>query len=236
MHQICSSGCLRNCFAIMCIAWLFTSCAPSRYIKPLERKQTVVTATLGGPLILYAHTTIPVPMTTMAVGHGFTDNLTGFAGLHTTSLLFGVFQTDIGVVKQLSAQHGWLPGITVSPVANLMIDKWAGIFSFYPQLDLNAYWNYPKRPHYVYFGLSNWFDMATRSTEDPQTSHWLPMLQLGNTMVTKKWMYTLEVKYAPRINNPVVVEYQGIGQATALGVYIGVTKKIFTPRSETVKQ
>jgi len=236
MHYIHSSAHFKNCFVIICMVWLFASCAPSRYVKPLDKGQTAVTATLGGPLILYANTTIPVPMTSLAVGHGFTDDLTGFAGIHTTSLLFGVMQTDIGLVKQVSAQHGWLPGITVSPVVNLMMDKWAGIFSCYPQLDANAYWNYPKRPHYVYFGVSNWFDIDTRTSEDPQKSHWLPMLQLGNTMVTKKWMYTLEFKYAPRINDPVVVAYQGFGQATALGVYIGVTRKIFNPKSKIVKQ
>jgi len=214
---------------------LFGSCAPARYVKPLEKGQVAVTAAVGGPLILYDNTTIPVPLSSLAVGYGFKDDLTGFAGIHTTALLFGVFQTDIGVVKQIVKQNGWIPGVTVSPVANLMIDKWAGKFSFFPQADVNAYWNYPGKPHYVYVGLSNWFDLnTTRSEGDPQTTHWFPIVQLGNTIVTKKWAYTLELKYATEINHPLVVSYQGVGQNTVLGVYIGVTRKVFTPKSKNV--
>ena len=233
INHIHSNWSFTNCLAIILAAWLFGSCAPARYVKPLEKGQTAITAAVGGPLILYGNTTIPVPLTSVATGYGFNNNLTGFVGIHTTALLFGVFQTDIGIVKLINKQDGWIPGITVSPVANLMIDKWAGKFSFFPQADINAYWNYPRKPHYVYIGLSNWFDLnSTRSEGNPQTTHWFPIIQLGNTMVTKKWAYTLELKYAPHINNPVVVAYQGMGQATAMGVYIGVTRKIFTPKSK----
>jgi hypothetical protein len=233
MHIIHSSPPARIFIAVLCISWFLTSCAPTRFVKPLDKGETAITAAFGGPLILYDNTTIPMPLTSLAVGHGFDSGLTGFAGFHTTALLFGVFQTDIGVVKQLLKQQGWIPGITVSPVANLMIDKWEGKFSFFPQLDANAYWNYPGKPHYVYIGISNWFDLnTTRSEGDPQTTHWFPIIQLGNTMVTRKWAYTLELKYAPKINYPVVVEYQGLGQATALGVYIGVTRKLFTGKNK----
>src|ERR1022692_1070902 len=137
---------VKKCLAIISAVWLFGSCAPARYVKPLDKGQTAVSASFGGPLILYGNTTIPVFLTSLAAGYGFNAGLTGFAGLHTTSLLFGVFQTDLGIVKQLRKQDGWIPGVTVSPVANLMIDKWQGKFSFFPQLDANAYWNYPRKP------------------------------------------------------------------------------------------
>ncbi len=217
----------RTLFTLGLIVVMFSQCAPARFVKPLDKGKTQVSATLGGPLILFSGTTIPMPLTSVAVGHGFKNDLTGFAGLHTTALAFGVLQTDIGVVKQIHQQNKWIPGITVSPVANLMIDKWAGKFTFLPQVDANAYWMYSAKKHYAYVGLSNWFDLnSKRSQGDAQTRHWLPLIQAGNTFNTKKWAYTIELKYASKINNPVIVDYQGFGPGTALGAYIGVSKKL----------
>ncbi len=217
---------LRILVAFLLPVWLISACAPSRFVKPLDKGQTVVSASLGGPLILFANTTIPMPLTSVAVGHGFKEGFTGFAGLHTTALAFGVLQTDIGFVKNVNKQKGWVPGVSVSPVANLMMDKWQGKFSFFPQVDANAYWSYPKKPHFVYFGVSNWFDLnSKRSQGDPQKTHWFPIMQLGNTIVQRKWSYSIEVKFAPKINHPVIVDYQGFGTGTALGAYIGVSRK-----------
>jgi hypothetical protein len=221
-HFCCHFAC------IMCFAWLFASCAPTRFVKPLKKGQTAITASLGGPLILYGKTTIPVPLTSIAIGHGYENNITGFAGLHTTALLFGVLQTDIGMVKQLHKQDGWVPGISISPVLNLMIDKWQGKLSVFPEVDAHAYWSYSKRQHYAYVGISNWFDLNTKRSEgDVQKTHWFPVLQLGNTIVRPKWSYSLEVKYAPHINSPVVVDFQGLGYKTAIGAYFGVTRNLF---------
>jgi hypothetical protein len=212
-------------FAILII---FGSCAPARYVKPLAKGQTVATASFGGPLIHLSKITFPMPLTSVAVGHGFKDDLTGFAGLHITSLAFGVFQTDLGIVKGLVTQKGWRPGVSVSPVVNLMFDKWQQKFSFFPQLDAHAYWNYKKKPHYAYVGMSNWFDLhTTRAEGEPQKTHWVPVLELGNTLVRRKWDYTLEIKYlAPNYSRKrLVVDYQGLGQNGSFGVYIGVTRK-----------
>ncbi len=215
------------------VIWLLSGCAPARFVKPLNKGQATVGGSLGGPLIKYGNMVIPMPLTSIAAGYGIDSGFTGFAGLHTTSLLFGVFQTDIGVVKQINKQHGWVPAVTVSPVANIMIDKWAGKFSFFPQADINACWSYPNCPHYAYLCLSNWFDLNSKRSEgDAQKKHWLPVLQLGNTFVNRKWSYTIELKYAPEINTPVVVAYQRIGHSSATGVYIGVTKNIFNKGSK----
>jgi hypothetical protein len=212
--------------ALLVTVMSMAACAPARFVKPLDKGQKAISASLGGPLILYGKTTIPMPLTSIALGYGLDSGLTGFAGIHTTAMLFGVIQTDIGVVKQIRKQDNWIPAVTVSPIANLMIDKWQGKFSFFPQLDAHAYWNYPKKPHYAYVGLSNWFDLNSKRAEgDVQKTYWLPVVQLGNTIVKHKWTYTIELKYAPKINYPVVVDYQGIGRATALGVYLGIARR-----------
>ena len=207
---------------------LLGSCAPARYVRPLEKGKTEATATFGGPLINYSGSTIPVPLLGFAAGHGFTDDLTGFAGIHATSLAFGVLQVDAGVVKGLWKPHKWIPGVSISPVVNMMFDKWAGKFSLFPQADANAYWNYGKKKHFCYLGLTNWFDLHKTGADDqPQTTHWLPVWQAGNTLVRKKWEYTVEVKYIAGnySNRSIVVTYLSPGSSGALGLYIGVTRK-----------
>jgi hypothetical protein len=220
----------------LCIcSWLFTGCASSRFIKPLDKKQTAIIANIGGPFVQYSGMGIPVPLTSVAVGHGFTKDLTCFAGLHTTALLFGVIQTDIGAVKELMKQRNFRPGVSVSPAANMMLDKWEHKFSFFPQIDAHAYWNYLKKPHYAYVGFSNWFDLHSKlANGEPQTYHWMPVIELGNTFVHHKWSYALELKYiAFNKRNISIVNYTGIGnpdnstgigQRGALGIYFGVTR------------
>ncbi|MBK9319173.1 MAG: hypothetical protein IPM91_10340 [Bacteroidetes bacterium] len=53
------------------IAGLFiSSCAPQRFVKPLEKQQQAVNASLGGVLFDYNGTTIPMPFLTLAYGYG----------------------------------------------------------------------------------------------------------------------------------------------------------------------
>jgi hypothetical protein len=215
-------------YYITILIFLFGSCAPARYVRPLAKGETVGSATFGGPLIGYSGATIPIPLLGIAAGHGFKDDLTGFAGLHLTSLAFGVVQVDAGIVKGLRKPDKWIPGVSISPVANIMFDKWQGKFNFYPQADANAYWNYGKRKHYCFVGLSNWFDLhSTRAEGQPQTTHWLPIIQAGNTFCSKKWAYTMELKYiAPNTSNQdLVVSYASPGKKGTIGFYIGVTIK-----------
>lgn len=205
------------------------ACAPARFVKPLARGEKAVSFNLGGPLIGFAETTIPMPLTALSGAYGFTDNLTGFAGLHTTALAFGVIQTDIGVVRGLSTPAGLRPGISVSPVANLMLDTWEGKFKFYPQLDLNAYWHLGPRESFLYLGSNNWFELAgTRAHGERQQTHWLANFQSGYTFVRPKMNYTIELKYlAPfHPNKNVVVDYRGIGGNGAVGAYFGVSRKL----------
>jgi hypothetical protein len=79
----------------------------------------------------------------------------------------------------------------------------------------------------VYVGFSNWFGLQTvRGDGTSQENNWVPIIQLGNTFVRKKWHYTIEVKYiAPNYSNQdLVVTYNGIGNNGASGLYFGVTR------------
>ncbi len=210
--------------------WLMlsTGCAPARFVKPLDKGENALTFAGGGPLIAYKGSTIPIPLSSVTLGHGFRSSLTGFVGLHTTSLAFGVTQWEFGAVKRLVSQHGWLPGISVTPTLNIMYDKWTHQSSWFPQLDAHVYWRYSKLPNYTYVGMSNWFEPRHYKAEgEVQQVHWVPAIDLGHTFMRHAWDYTLEIKYiAPSYSNKnIVVDYASPGSNGAIGLYVGITKK-----------
>jgi hypothetical protein len=215
-------------FAIVCIWSILCSCAPTKLVAPLEQGQAAAGASLGGPLIGFAGTTIPIPFTSVSGYYGFNDNTTGFGAIYPTAISFGVMQADIGVLYGFLRPQGWIPGISGSAQANMMFDIWENQFRLYPQLDLNAYWNYGKKNNLIYTGISNWFDPATeKAHEQHHAIFWVPNFQLGHIFVNPRWDFILEAKYlAPFHQNPrVVVDYRNIGNRGAIGVYFGIIRK-----------
>ena len=209
---------------------LFSSCAPTRFVRPLDRGRSAVTAHFGGPLAKFGGAVIPVPMTSLTFGHGFSDKFTGFAGLQTTSLAFRVLHTEIGGTLGLQKPNGWVPGISTSATAHMMIGLKEGAFRFYPEIDANLYWEYGKSEtkNYVYSGITNVFELKSlRSYDIEQPHRWLPTLQVGNTFSRSKMDYTLEMKYLNMNvpNQDIVVDYLSPGKKGALGFYFGITRK-----------
>lgn len=207
---------------------VLVACAPSRLVRPLAAKQKAIGANLGGPLIGFAGTTIPIPLTSLYYAQGINPSLSAFGSLHTTSLLFGVIQTDIGVCKQLYYHDSLRLGISVNPAMNMAFDKWEKKFRAWPQVDLNIYWDLLPKKVFVYGGATNWLEFAQKKAFDrPQQTHVLICPQVGGTWIRPKWNYTLEAKWiAPNIpNTPNVVEYRGINHHGAVGIYFTLIRK-----------
>jgi hypothetical protein len=227
-----TSGKLQNKLFILFLLFLF-SCAPSRLVKPLEKGEQQVNASFGGPLINFAGTTIPIPFTTLSYANGVADKTSVFASVHTTSLMFGVFQTDIGVVKELFSPDSTsriTPGISVAPAVNITFDKWENNFRVWPQIDINAYWLLGKnRQHYFYTGLSNWFEFKqVKAHNEIQRNQWIFSPQAGIVLSKIKWNHQVELKYlAPEIqNNNTIVGYNNpLSNKGAIGIYYSVSRK-----------
>ena len=220
---------MKTNYTLLVILSLFiVSCAPSRFIKPLNKKQHAASISLGGPLIQYGNYTIPVPFLAANYGYGIDSTLTGFAGMNVTSALFGNAQLELGITKQLLKQHTYLPAISVTPQLN-SIYRDRNSYKFYPQLDLNAFWEYGKRKNYFYVGISNWFELSkTRTLGESQPNHIIFMPIAGHTFTTKKWNFNLEVKViAPNLSNDnIVVDYKTpLKSKGAFGLYFGVTRR-----------
>jgi hypothetical protein len=196
-------------------------------VKPLEKGQKAVSLNLGGGLFDFGGVTMPMPLSSITYGYGLKEKTTLYGSLHTTSLLFGVGQIDLGAVHQLKAQDNWVPAITVSPMANMAIDRWEGRFKFWPQVDVNMYWHYLQKKNFIYTGLMNWFDITNQNPHRSKSFAyiWAPMV--GHTFVRSKMNYNLELKYIAlnRRNDQSVVAYKGINGHGVIAIYFTVIRK-----------
>lgn len=207
---------------------LACSCAPSHFVKPLNAKQKAVNLSLGGPVIDYNDVPIPMPFLTATYGYGIDSTLTGFASVNITSALYGNLQLELGATKKLLKQKGSIPAISINPVANFIYRN-KNAAKFYPQLDINAYWDYNKKRNFFYVGISNWFELESkRSIGEDQPDHWLITPLVGETFVRRKWNYNVELKVlAANISSEKsVVDYKTpFNNQGAVGIYFGITRK-----------
>lgn len=214
-------------FALLLLMAL-NACSPSRFVRPLDQKEVAVSATLGGPLFTNFGAPIPVPMTTLTGAYGINDRLTGFASLHPTSAAFGVIQLDLGMVRSFLEPDGWQPGISFNPTLGFAMDVWEGRAKFWPQVDLNAWWEYGERKHYFYAGFSYWAELSkTRAHGDPQPQTILPAIQIGNVLSFNSLDFQVEIKannFTQR-NGDATISWVGIAGRGGMGIYLGVTKR-----------
>ncbi|MBL4715381.1 MAG: hypothetical protein COC01_05645 [Bacteroidetes bacterium] len=207
-----------------------SSCAPTRIVKPLKKGEKTASFHFGGPIIRYSNFNIPVPFTSLTYAYGFTNELTLFNSLHTTTLLYKTVHTEFGTLINIYDPkcYGYRPWITISHVANILFDTRKYNVKYWPQLDINAYWHYKQKDNYFYLGLSNWFEFAShKAHEERQTDHYFLSPYAGHTFSGKKMEYTLEFKYlTPYISNQLsVVEKNSFGKKGVNGIYINITRK-----------
>ncbi len=208
---------------------LLFSCSATRIVKPLEAKKVAVGFDFGGPIVDFAGVKIPVPFSSFSGAYGIDSMMTVFGGLHTTALAFGNLQMDFGLLRDIIPAKGRVPGFSVAPVANFMVNFKQGGFRFYPEIDLNLHWQYSlKYRHFMYFSVANWFDLwAKKAHNEPNPTRYIPNFALGHTFENKKMRYILEARwlspFAP--NNNLVVSYNGIGGWGTLAFYFGICRK-----------
>ena len=234
---------MKKIFIFACVLLFLFSCSPSHHVVPLNKKEKAVSFNLGGPLISYSGSVIPVPFSSFNFAYGLKKNTTIFGGLHSTSLAYGVIQTELGLTHQLQYWDFKKIGLTISPNINFMLDKWEWNYKVYPQFDVNFYWFLKGEPHqhcdcrgkagraiYLYGGVSNWFEFSTKRYDGvSQPTNYILMPQLGIIMGGESWRYNVELKYmglgTPN-NNTVVSYVNPISDKGAIGVYFTVSKII----------
>lgn len=218
---------MKNKLSIIIASMLLFACAPSRFVKPLEKDEKAVSVNFGGPMIDNGFP-MPLPLTAVTYGHGIDTNLTVFGSLHLTSMAFGNLQLDAGATYSFyQNSNQYIPSVSGSLNGNLIWDIGDNKAKFWPQLDLNAYWEFGKNKSYGYLGVSNWFELsALRSHGQETITHWIYNPQLGAVFNKNSWNYQVELKYlAPNFNNEYTfVPFYSPTNTGTLGFYLTVFK------------
>lgn len=206
---------------------VLSSCAPSRFIEPVDEGKLALGATFGGPIIDFAGAPIPVPLSSLEAGYGLKENLTLFGGLHTTSMVFGNIQLDLGATYKLLDQREFIPNVSVSPSLNTVWDIYDKKIKSWPVLDINAYWNYGERKNYFYVGANNFFELSrTRALDEKQPTFILFNPQIGHVLKGKdrKWEFITEMKFLGPFSESqyTFVPYRSLtGNYGATGIFLG---------------
>jgi len=210
---------------------LIGSCAQSRFVEPLQKKEIAVGGTFGGPLLNFGGKPIPIPLSSIEVGYGLDSNLTIHGGLHTTAIMFNNFQIDAGVTYKVLNQDKYIPNVSINPGFNFIYDINDKISKFWPTFDANAYWNYGRRKNYFYVGFNNMFELSkTMALDQPQKQRWLFNPQIGHIIKGKNdhLQFTTEIKFLglSQKNTYSFVPYNSFtGSNGATGIYLGVRYK-----------
>ena len=139
--------CLRN-LTLISILFFLASCAPTRYVVPLTKKEKSISVSFGGPVIEERGYITPAPFLSFTYAEGKTKSLTYFGGLQLSSLFDGFFAVEAGALKEWKWWSKKKIGFTTNFVANAMTDGIDGGFTFFPQFDANLYWHFMSDPHY----------------------------------------------------------------------------------------
>lgn len=217
-------------YLFLCILVVLGACTSQRVVKPLNQGSSQIQANLGGPLIGFAGTTIPIPLTSVGYAYGLRDSLTLHGGVQLTNLAYQNLHLDAGATYGFLRPKGWLPGFSGSLSLNYLTDFREANSRLYPQIDANMYWDYGTS-HFMYFGITNWIEVSSsRAHNEPIEQRLLSGFQFGNTFTTNKWNYTIESKWlAPtRNSNDLVVDYKtyslGGERKGAVGLYFGISR------------
>jgi hypothetical protein len=206
---------------------IISSCAPSRFVEPLKKGQHAVALDVGGPLIEFGGLIIPTPLSSISYGYGIDSTKTVFGGLHTTSLLFGNFQGDIGATFKVFKQDKYIPAISISPAINF-IKRPDVKGNVWPAADVNFYWNYGERNNYFYGGATNWYEPeATRAHGESTIQRFIFNPQVGHVTKFNSWQLQTELKFLAlgADNELLFVPYRSVfGSKGATGLYINLIK------------
>jgi hypothetical protein len=136
--------------------------------------------------------------TSLAVGHGITEDLTGWVAMYPAFLFAGSAYFEIGCVGGLINPRTEGLGLSLGPrmhtgftIANgFSGNSRSARFFFMPQIDLNAYYEFERvRPH---IGVSAFLPFIGMSQNREFTID--PMLQAGLTLRSPRTDITLEIK------------------------------------------
>lgn len=203
---------------IIAVVLLFASCAPTRYVVPLNKREKSVGVAFGGPVIEDNGAVMPAPFLSLTYAKGKTDKLTYFGGLQLSPVFDGYYAGEIGALREWKWWSKRKIGLTTNFVANVFSDNKGGGFNFFPQFDMNLYWHFRSDPHYfcdcpgdskwkmfAYSGFQTHYNVVSNyDLKDPFKDDILFSPHVGYSFGTGSWRFVTEVKWIqPWVDNTV---------------------------------
>lgn len=126
--------------------YLLAGCSAGQPIRVIDRGQTQLTASVGGPVVPSTSPVKLFPYVSAGIMHGVTDEVTVHANLHLIMLAFGSFGVDVGASSRMLKQDKAVPELTVGLRA-LMFTDFSSIANtrLYPDASLTASWEVDPR-------------------------------------------------------------------------------------------
>jgi hypothetical protein len=211
---------------LFCIFML--SCSSFRQVRPLEKGESRVSISAGGPFTKVGNIYIPMPLVSLGYNYGITEKLDAEAGTNFLAMMYGIAHFDAGVNWRPLKPNRYVPGLIVSPKIFLMTDFRPGDSRIYPDVGLTGWWEIRKY-RLVYLGLENFFELSgTREDGNKQQNNWLIAPYTGISLGNKKWQFQFEAKlYTPNLqNNLHTAKNIGVGDHGIFGVFLGVSRSL----------
>lgn len=141
---------------LLCImTFVMIGCSAGQPVRVLKQHKTVITGSIGGPVVPTKVPTIVVPYLTAGVMHGISDNVTLHGNLHAFMSAFAVVGVDVGASARIVHENGIVPEITASGRLMMFTDLRSFATSrIYPDVSLTASYEVAQR-WLVYGGVHN---------------------------------------------------------------------------------
>jgi len=201
-----------------------SACASSHWVRPLGKGNSVINASLGGPMVKLSGVVFPTPIAIVGGGYGVRDDVDLFLNANLTALAFGNFAVEPGVAwHPIIRERGAVPTVTVAGSLQLLTNFSTSARAL-PQLSAATAWALGRRRHLVYAGA----DLAISF----EGKGWVPLFGPfvgGELRLGRSAGLSLEVKYlAPNYDTslaaPAWIAPGGQGYLSVLlglNVYLG---------------
>jgi hypothetical protein len=135
-------------------------CGTVTAVTPLNRGESALSASLGGPVTNVSGMNIPLPYAVARYRYGLTDQAGIYAGVHLLAAGLGVAGFDVGFSYHFLQQQGLIP--TVGAIAGITaLIKPGGGEAMFPQLDLVASYRMGDR-FTTYFGSQSMYQFQSK--------------------------------------------------------------------------
>lgn len=207
------------------ILGLWLACSTTRALAPLQKGTAAATLSVGGPVLDFGGTPLPIPLASVGGIYGVDGKTNVHAALYPPPLArFAIVGVDAGVSRELvvprKARPRIMADLTLHSFFGGLSDDPAGGFRLFPDLSVIAAWPIPTDAPKLtlYAGIDSFVQPF------PEL-RWVPSPEVGVQVFAGKHLgFQLESKWleAWRPWGPYVADWHGIGGNGALSLQLGV--------------